>query len=118
MGQHVKILVLLNLPQGGLQEPALGIKGYFIHPVFFKIYIDAVYKMDAAQNKIIVPLTEPLQQQGLVPLRQPELHAPADLQPGDIQALILPVVGPNVKHHGLHRGQRVKIHVVRKADLL
>ena len=73
-------------------------------------------KVNAAQYKVIVPLAELLQEQGLIVLQKTELHAPADFQPGNLQMVVFLIVAVHIKHHGLADGQRVKIHVVREAD--
>ena len=100
-----------------LQEVPLGISGDPALPVFLEVHIQPMDKMDAAQNKIVAPLAQPLQKQGLVLFQQAELHAPANFQPRDLQAIVLPAVGVYVEHHGLAHGQGVEIHMVRKADL-
>ena len=118
MCQHVKILMGLYHGKRLLQKAQLSLGRDLILPVFLIVYIHPVHKMDTAQDKIIVPLAQPLQKQRLVALRQAELHAPADLQPGHLQRIIFPVVALYVKNHGLHRCLGHKIHMICEADFL
>ena len=84
VGQDIEILVNPDAFQHGFKIPPLGLEHGFALPVFPKIDIKVIHKMDGAQDEVVIPLFQLPLHPLLIVAVEAVLHPPADGQAGNL----------------------------------
>ena len=118
MGEYIIILVAFYTIQHGLEVAPLGLPEGFPLPVFGKIHIDIIHKVDGAQHEIVAALGQLLLHAFLIIIVQAIFHASANGQAGNLQIVVFCAVIIQIKEHGLLPAFTQIIPVIGKADFL
>ena len=117
MGQDIKVIMGLDTGQHLFQVPAFRLEYGPVLPEGSIVHIILAHEMDGAKDKVIMPFGRVDAQLLSIMRLHAKLHAPADLQAGDLQAVILPAICLQIIEKGLEACQWLVVHMICEADL-